>query len=88
MSAFLGVVLVALTLALIGGLVRVLRGPTPADRMIAAQLLGTSGVGIVLVLAETNAAGALRDVALVLAMLASVLTLAFVRLHPGERDEP
>lgn len=88
MSGFLGVVAVVLTLALLGGLIRVLRGPTGPDRMVAAQLLGTSGVGILLVLAEGEGAGALRDVALVLATLAGVLTLAFARLQPEEQDRP
>ena len=81
MSAFLGIVLLVLSLALVGGLIRVLRGPSGADRMIAAQLLGTTGVGILLLLAEVNGAAALRDVALVFAALASVVTLAFVRLQ-------
>jgi multicomponent Na+:H+ antiporter subunit F len=86
-SGFLALVVVVLTLALLGGLIRVLLGPTPPDRMVAAQLLGTSGVGILLVMAEGDGAGALRDVALVLATLAGVVTLAFVELHPKEQGD-
>lgn len=86
MSGFLAVVVVVLTLALLGGLIRVLLGPTGPDRMVAAQLLGTSGVGILLVLAEAEGAAALRDVAMVLATLSGVLTLAFVKLQPEEQD--
>lgn len=72
--------LCVLMLALAGGFVRVLLGPTPADRMTAAQLLGTIGVAAVLLLGEVVALPAARDVALVLAVLAAVATLAFARL--------
>lgn len=34
------------------GLVRIARGPTPADRMLAAQLFGTTGVAVLLLLAQ------------------------------------
>jgi len=61
------------------GLFRVVRGPSPADRMIAAQLFGTTGVAILLVLAEAMAVPALRDVALVFALLAVVISVAFVK---------
>jgi multicomponent Na+:H+ antiporter subunit F len=69
---------VFLLLALAGGLARVLRGPTAADRMLAAQLLGTTGVAILLLLAEAQAEPALRDAALLLAMLAVLAVVAFV----------
>ena len=68
--------LLLVTLAL--GLIRIWRGPTVADRMLAAQLFGTTGVGLLLVLAELQQLPALRDVALVLALLAVMAVLAFV----------
>jgi multicomponent Na+:H+ antiporter subunit F len=68
-----------LLLTLAAGLVRVVRGPTPADSMLAAQLFGTTGVAILLLLAEALASPALRDAALVLALLAVLATVAFVR---------
>ncbi len=58
---------------------RVLRGPTAADRMLAAQLFGTTAVAILLLLAEAAGSAALRDVALVFALLAAVTAVAFVR---------
>ena len=61
------------------GLLRVVRGPTPADRMLAAQLFASTGSAILLLLAEAGTAPALRDVALLFALLASVVTVAFVR---------
>lgn len=68
-----------LLLNLGAGMGRVLRGPTAADRMSAAQLFGTTAVAILLLLAEASDHGALRDVALVFALLAAVAAVAFVR---------
>lgn len=68
-----------LVLNVAAGLIRVARGPTPADRMIAAQLFGTTGVGILLLLAEALGQPELRLVALVFALLAVVLSVAFVK---------
>lgn len=58
------------------GLIRVWRGPIPADRMLAAQLFGTTGVATLLLLAPLLGA-ALYDVALVFALLAAVATVVF-----------
>lgn len=64
--------------SLVLGLVRIWRGPGLADRMLAAQLFGTTGVGVLVLLAERLQVPALRDVALVLALLAVLTVLAFV----------
>lgn len=68
-----------LVLNLMAGLFRIRQGPTPADCMLAAQLIGTTGVTILLLLAQATNKPALRDVALVFALLAAVSTVAFVR---------
>ncbi|MBP2280791.1 multicomponent Na+:H+ antiporter subunit F [Psychrobacter sp. PL19] len=68
-----------LLLNLGAGMWRVLRGPTAADRMLAAQLFGTTAVAILLLLAEASSSAALRDVALVFALLATVTAVAFAR---------
>ncbi len=70
---------VLLLLTLVAGLWRVLHGPTPADRMLAAQLFGTTAVACLLLLAQAYQRPALRDVALVFALLATVVAVAFVR---------
>jgi multicomponent Na+:H+ antiporter subunit F len=61
------------------GLIRVGLGPTPADRMVASQLFGTTGVAILLVLSRAMDAPVLADVALVFALLAVVVAVAFVK---------
>jgi multicomponent Na+:H+ antiporter subunit F len=63
------------------GLVRLLRGPSAADRMMAAQLLGTGGTAICLLLAATYGIDAIADVALTLALLAA-LAAAALSLRP------
>lgn len=68
-----------LLLNLAAGLWRVMRGPTAADRMLAAQLFGTTAVAVLLLLAEAMQRAALRDIALVFALLAAVAAVAFVQ---------
>ena len=63
------------------GLVRVLRGPTEADRMMAAQLLGTGGTAAVLLLGAAARERAVVDVALTLALLSAFAAYAFVKAH-------
>lgn len=78
-AAFNLIVALLLLLTLTAGLWRVWRGPTPADRMLAAQLFGTTAVASLLLLAQSTGTPALRDVALVFALLAAVTVVAFVR---------
>jgi multicomponent Na+:H+ antiporter subunit F len=71
------------------GLVRVLRGPGDADRMMATQLLGTGGIAVVLLLGTAAGESAAVDVALTLALLAAFAAFAFVKAHTaqgGARD--
>ncbi len=55
----------------------VMRGPTQADRMLAALLFGTTGVAVLLLLAEAGGVAELLDVALVFALLAAIAGAAF-----------
>ena len=66
-------------LTVVIGLVRVLRGPGAAERMMAAQLLGTGGIAVVLLLGAATGEPAAADVALVLAVLATFASIAFVK---------
>lgn len=68
-----------LLLTLAAGIWRALRGPTDADRMLIVQLFGTTAIAILVLLAEALGNGALRDIALVFALLAAVTAVAFVR---------
>jgi multicomponent Na+:H+ antiporter subunit F len=75
MTAALGFILAMLAL----GLIRVLRGPDDADRMMAAQLIGTGGIAALLLLGVVTGVLATVDVALILALLATFASIAFVK---------
>ena len=68
----------------------VVRGPTQADRMLAALLFGTTGVAVLLLLAEAGEAAALLDVALVFALLAAIAGAAFAERawREDRREKP
>jgi multicomponent Na+:H+ antiporter subunit F len=83
-SAALLVAQALLLLALLVGLLRVLRGPSEADRMLAAQLLGTTAVALLMLLSVTMGMPRLLDVALVVAILAAVAVVSFVATAGGE----
>ena len=61
------------------GLARILWGPGDADRIMAAQLLGTGGIAALLLLAQSTSVPAAADVGLVLALLAAFVSVAFVK---------
>ena len=86
MDAALPVMVLFLIGNLVAGMLRIYRGPTLADRMLAALLFSTTTVACLLMLAEWMALPALRNVALLVVMLASILSLAFVGL-PHESDD-
>ncbi|QTF91223.1 monovalent cation/H+ antiporter complex subunit F [Halomonas sp. BM-2019] len=73
---------------------RLRRGPTSADRMLAAELVSVSAIAVLLLLAIGLEQPALVDVALLFALLAAVATANFVTrtwtlLHEesGSREE-
>lgn len=74
-------------LTLLLGLVRVVRGPARVDRLLAIQLFGTAGTAVLLVLADAGQQPALRDVALLLALLAAIASAALVQLLRRSRHE-
>jgi len=79
----------AFILSMVGlGLVRILRGPVNADRLMAAQLLGTGGIAAVLLLGAATGEGAAVDVALTLALLAAFAAFAFVKAQSAAKDSP
>jgi multicomponent Na+:H+ antiporter subunit F len=75
---------------LVVALIAAARGPTAADRMLMALLIGTTGTGILVLLALAMHLPALVDVALVLALLAAIGGIAFAKRawqsKEGEHD--
>lgn len=84
MTLYLGTVAVVLLITLLVGLIRVIRGPEPAARLMAGQLLGTTAVAILLVLSTMSSQRAFLDTAMVFVILAAVALVAFLVLSHGE----
>lgn len=60
-------------------LVRLLRGPSLADRVVALDMLTAVAIGIIAAYAAATGATALLDAALVLALVAFMATVAFAQ---------
>lgn len=72
--------------SLLVAVVRLLRGPSLADRVVALDLLGTVAIGMIAAAAVVAEAAELLDVALVVALVMFLGTVAFARyLEGGEK---
>lgn len=80
MNFYYGVLACVLILCLLLGMAHVYRGKSGADRMLAAQLFGTIGVAILVVFSFLSENPHILNVALVLAMLAPLTLIAYVRI--------
>jgi len=83
LTAWLSFVALGVLVCLAAALWRVWTGPQRADRMMAAQLVGTGGAGILIVLAALSDWEVL-DVALTLALLAALASVGFVKAASGD----
>ncbi|MBK1442313.1 cation:proton antiporter [Parapedobacter sp. ISTM3] len=71
------VILPILGVALLLVLVRIFKGPTIVDRVIALDLLITIGVGVITVFSISTQKSTFIDVAMILALIAFLGTIAF-----------
>ncbi len=78
MIAFYLGIAVVLLLTIVLGLGHVFRQPGRAESLLAALLFGSTGVALVLVLGKGLGLDRALDIALVFALLAAVLGVAFV----------
>lgn len=69
------------------GLVRILRGPGDADRILSVQLIGSSGAGALVLLAAATETPSIMDVALMLALLATFVSVGFLRDASGALND-
>lgn len=74
----------AILLTAAAGLWRISHADTTADRLLGLQLTGTTGIAFLLVLAQWQQDNVWRIVALILALLAAVITIALVQLLRGK----
>ncbi len=78
--------LVTLGVALLIAMVRLVKGPTLPDRIVAMDLIGVLVVGLIAVLAAATRVRATLDAAIVIALVGFVGTVAYAtyveRGHP------
>lgn len=67
-------------LTALAGVWRMTHAASIADRLLGLQMLSNTGIAFLLVLAQWQNNAVWRDVALVLALLAAVITMALVQM--------
>jgi len=66
-------------------LYRVVRGPSPADRIVAVDILGVLIIGMLALLGLFYKQGFFMDIALIWALLSFIASLAFAKTLEGRR---
>lgn len=69
--------LITLGVALLVAVLRLVKGPTLPDRVVAMDLIGVLAVGLIVVLAGSTGVRATLDGAIVIALVAFVSTVAY-----------
>ena len=85
LDAALSVTLALLALAALLAFVRLVRGPTLPDRVVAMDLLGVLIVGLIVVYTAATGVKAFLDVGMVIALVSFLGTVAYARYI--ERDK-
>jgi multicomponent Na+:H+ antiporter subunit F len=80
------ITLVTLGVALIVAFVRLVKGPTLPDRIVAMDLFGVLVVGLIVVLAGWSGVRATLDAAIVIALIGFLGTIAYATYV--ERGDP
>ena len=80
------ITLVTLGVALLIALVRLVKGPTLPDRIVAMDLFGVLVVGLIVVLAGSSGVRATLDAAIVIALIGFLGTIAYATYV--ERGDP
>jgi multicomponent Na+:H+ antiporter subunit F len=70
-------VLATLGIALVLSVVRLVKGPTLPDRVVAMDLIGVLVVGLIVVLAASTGVRATLDAAMVIALIGFLGTVAY-----------
>ena len=66
--------------------VRLVRGPTLPDRVVAVDLIGVSSVGLMVLGAAASGERAFLDAAIVIALLGFLGTIAYARYAQKENE--
>ena len=80
------ITLVTLGVALLVAFIRLVKGPTLPDRIVAMDLFGVLVVGVIVVLAGSSRVRATLDAAIVIALVGFLSTVAYATYV--ERGDP
>jgi multicomponent Na+:H+ antiporter subunit F len=80
------ITLVTLGVALLVAFIRIVKGPTLPDRIVAMDLVGMLVVGVIVVLAGSSGVRATLDAAIVIALVGFLGTVAYATYV--ERGDP
>jgi multicomponent Na+:H+ antiporter subunit F len=78
--------ILALVLAIALGMLRFLRGPTDTDRVIALDILFAAAIGLCVTAALASGRALFLDVAIGVALVGFVATVAWARMIEGRAD--
>lgn len=81
------VILPILTISVLLVFIRLFKGPTVVDRVIALDLIITIGIGIITVYSIRQGQEVLLDVAIILALIAFLGTIAFSYYIEKQKDD-
>jgi len=85
MNTLTTIILSGLSLAMLLALVRLVRGPSLADRVVALDLMASLAIGFMAIYAVGTEQPVFLDAAVVLALIAFLGTVAFARfIEEGE----
>ena len=82
-SAFFYGILSVLALMLVLCLIRAVRGPRIADRLVAVNMMGTMVMTMIALLAVVKNQGYLVDICLIYAMISFLAVVVLARIYTG-----
>ncbi len=82
-SWFFVLMLILLGLLLIACLIRAVKGPTIADRVVAGNMMGTMVIVMIAILALYMNEGYLTDICLIYAMISFLAVVVLTKVYTG-----
>ena len=79
--------MVVLAVLILASIIRSVRGPKTADRIIAVNMIGTMTIAIIAILAEVLGEGGLVDICLIYAMISFLAVVVLTKVYMGVYSE-
>ncbi|GKT08410.1 cation:proton antiporter [Desulforhabdus sp. TSK] len=82
-------VVAVLTLSILLAFIRLMKGPSLPDRVVALEAISTMGIGVIAVYTVTTGEGVFLDVAMILALVSflGTVALAYYIQKPASSEE-